>query len=62
MREFRCGHLVPGCDAVFHCASDDEILVMVESHARDEHGMPVVPPEVVDEVVASISDVTPEVV
>ena len=57
MREFRCGQLVPGCDAVFHGESNDEILVQVATHARDEHGMDEVPPEVVDTIHASISEV-----
>ena len=56
MKEFRCGELVPGCDAVFHAESEDEILEHVAVHARDEHGMPEVPPEVVDKVIASISE------
>ena len=57
MREFRCGELVPGCNAVFHGESDDEILAQVATHAREEHGMDEVPPEVVDTIHASISDV-----
>lgn len=56
MKEFRCGELVPGCDATFEGASDDEILQQVAVHARDEHGMDEVPPEVVDKVLASISE------
>jgi predicted small metal-binding protein len=56
MKEFRCGALVPGCSASFEGESDDEILQQVATHARDEHGMDEVPPEVVDQVVASISE------
>jgi predicted small metal-binding protein len=56
MKEFRCGELVPGCAATFEGATDDEILAQVRDHARDEHGMDEVPPEVVDKVIASISD------
>ncbi|HET8950211.1 MAG TPA: DUF1059 domain-containing protein [Solirubrobacteraceae bacterium] len=50
MKEFACGALVPGCDQVFRGGSDDEILEQVEVHARDDHGMPEVPPEVVDRI------------
>ena len=57
MREFRCGEIVPGCDAKFQGETDDEILERVEVHAREEHGMDKVPPEVVDTIRASISDV-----
>jgi len=56
MKEFRCGALVPGCSALFEGESDDEILQQVAAHARDEHGMDEVPPDVVDKVVASISE------
>ena len=56
MKEFRCGVLVPGCGAAFEGESNDEILERVAVHARDEHGMDEVPPEVVDEVRAGISD------
>ena len=56
MKEFKCGELVPGCTARFQGESDDEILERVAVHARDEHGMDEVPPEVVDKIVASISE------
>ena len=56
MKEFRCGELVPGCTTVFQGESDDEILKQVAAHARDEHGMDEVPPEVVDDIRAAISE------
>ena len=56
MKEFRCGEIVPGCAAAFHGETDEEILERVEVHARDEHGMDTVPPEVVDTIRASIKE------
>lgn len=56
MKEFRCGELVPGCAATFHGESDEEILEQVAGHARQDHGMDEVPPEVVDEIRAVISE------
>jgi len=56
VKEFRCGDLVPGCPTTFQGESEEEILQQVEVHARDEHGMDEVPPEVADEVRAGISD------
>jgi predicted small metal-binding protein len=56
VKEFRCGELVPGCDATFAAESEDEILQDIAAHARDEHGMDQVPPEIVDRIVASISE------
>ena len=59
MKEFSCGELVPGCWATFQGESDDEILQQVAVHARDEHGMDEVPPEVVDKIRAGISEREP---
>jgi predicted small metal-binding protein len=56
MKEFRCGVLVPGCSAAFEGESDEEILKRIAVHARDEHGMDEVPPEVVDQIRAAISE------
>jgi predicted small metal-binding protein len=48
--------LVPGCTHVFEGGSEEEILEQVEVHARDDHGMPEVPPEVADRIRASITE------
>ena len=56
MKEFRCGEVVPGCGTTIQAESEDEILRQVTLHARDEHGMDEVPPEVVDTIRAAISD------
>ena len=56
MKEFRCGALVPGCWATFRGETEDEILRQVVVHAREEHGMDQVPPEVVDDIVSEISE------
>jgi predicted small metal-binding protein len=56
MKEFSCGVLIPGCAAKFEGESEDEILQQVAFHAREEHGMDQVPPEVADDIRASISE------
>ena len=56
MKEFRCGDLVPGCPTTFEAESTDEILEQVAVHAREEHGMYEVPPDVVEKVLAQISE------
>ena len=58
MKEFRCGEIVPGCEARFEGQSEDEILQQVAVHARDEHAMDTVPPEVVDDIRSRISERT----
>ena len=56
MKEFRCGVLVPGCSAAFEGESEDEVLERIAAHARDEHGMDEVPPDVVDQIRASMTE------
>ena len=56
MKEFMCGAIVPGCDARFEGESEEEILDQVAVHAREEHGMDEVPPDVVDNVRARITE------
>jgi len=50
MKRFACGDVVPGCDAVFVCDSDDDILVQVARHAVSSHRMAEVPAAVVERV------------
>lgn len=49
MKRFRCGDVVPGCDAEFR-GTEAEILDAVGTHARDVHGMSEVGPELVQQV------------
>lgn len=50
MKSFSCGAVVPNCTATFQGETDDAILAQVADHARADHGMETVPPEVADEV------------
>jgi predicted small metal-binding protein len=59
MKEFRCGAIVPGCSTVFEGESDSAILDQIAAHARDDHGMHEVPPEVVDSILDNIRERTP---
>ncbi|MGD9570813.1 MAG: DUF1059 domain-containing protein [Thermoleophilia bacterium] len=56
MKAFLCGVLVPGCEASFEAESEEELLVHIAAHARDEHGMHEVPPEVLDAIRATITE------
>ena len=57
MKQFNCGDVVPGCGWVTEAEGEQEILVEISEHARDEHGMDEVPPEVADTIRAAIRDV-----
>jgi predicted small metal-binding protein len=50
MKRFRCGEIVPGCEWTIEGESDEQILGHVAEHAREEHGMDEVPPEVQERV------------
>jgi predicted small metal-binding protein len=57
MKQFSCGAVVPGCTASFSAESEQEILGQVAAHAKRDHGMDDVPPEVVEQVRSNITDV-----
>jgi predicted small metal-binding protein len=57
MKQFSCGSVVPGCTARFTAETEEEILGQVADHARHDHGMENVPPEVADQVRACITEV-----
>ena len=50
MKTFACGSVVPGCTATFQGATEDDILAQVAEHAKVDHGMDTVPPELVEQV------------
>lgn len=50
MKQFACGDVVPGCDARFVGASEDDILGQVASHAASAHGLTDISTELVDRV------------
>ena len=56
VKQFACNVLVPGCEAHFEGESEEEILKHVAVHARDEHGLDEVPPEIEDQIRAAISE------
>jgi predicted small metal-binding protein len=55
VKQFACGDVVPGCDARWVCRTEDELLVHVAAHAREEHGLTEIPVALVDEVRSRIS-------
>jgi predicted small metal-binding protein len=57
MKQFVCNDVVPGCAFVTRREGDSELWIEIVAHARDEHGMDEVPPEVAE----TIRDVITEV-
>jgi len=52
----KCGDLMPGCDTVIVGKDADEVLAKAEAHARKEHNMTIIPPNVVSQIEAAIKD------
>ena len=57
MKQFKCGDVVLGCEWVTRSEDDEELFHEISSHARDAHAMDEVPPEVVDQIHAVITEV-----
>ncbi len=50
MKQFACGDVVPRCTRTFLEPTDEEILAAVAVHARDDHGLTDIPPQLIEEV------------
>lgn len=57
MKRFACGDVVPGCEASWVCSTEDDILARVAVHAREDHGMTDISPELVAAVRSKITSV-----
>ena len=57
MKQFRCGDVVPGCQWVTQNDDEQQLFADISVHARDQHGMDEVPPEVVDQIRGVITEV-----
>jgi predicted small metal-binding protein len=55
-KQLACGDVVTGCKAVFTGKTDDEVLGQAAVHAKADHGMVQIPPDVVAKVKAAIRD------
>ncbi|HEY3703807.1 MAG TPA: DUF1059 domain-containing protein [Terracidiphilus sp.] len=51
-----CREVGMDCDFVAHGNSEEEIMAQAAVHARTDHGMQDIPPEVADKVRAAIRD------
>lgn len=49
-----CGDVVPGCAAQFEAGSEDELMTKAADHARAEHGVSEITPELADQVKGAI--------
>jgi predicted small metal-binding protein len=54
MKQFSCGDVVPGCLRQFTADDEAGILQQVAEHARLDHGLETVPPEISQQVSAAL--------
>jgi predicted small metal-binding protein len=56
MKEFKCGDLMPGCNAVITGKDVAEVMAKGAEHAKKDHGVATIPPEMAAKVQAAIRD------
>ncbi|HXG05232.1 MAG TPA: DUF1059 domain-containing protein [Candidatus Binatia bacterium] len=56
-KQLRCADLMPGCNFVAEGKDTSEVMQKAAEHARRDHGMSTIPPEVVTRAQAAIRDV-----
>jgi len=51
-----CGDVKPGCDFEIRGNSEEEVLMNAAEHAKTDHGMDSIPPDVLEKVRSAIHD------
>lgn len=49
-----CGDVVPGCTTKLEADSEDELMAQVADHARDQHGVTEITPELATQVKGAV--------
>lgn len=52
----RCADLMPGCNAVVEGKDVAEVMAKAAEHAKKDHGVTTMPPEMIPKVQAAIKD------
>jgi predicted small metal-binding protein len=55
-KELRCGDLMPGCSTVVEGKDEAEVMAKATEHAKKEHGLSTIPPEVAAKAKAAIKN------
>jgi len=55
-KELRCGDLMPGCPAVLEGRDETEVMTKAAEHARTQHNIQEVTPDLASKVRAAIHD------
>ena len=54
--QIACGDVMTGCAATFEADTKDELMQQVVAHAREDHGVEEVTPEVAEAVEGAIKE------
>ena len=55
-RTLNCNDVMPGCDQVIEGQDDSEVMNRAAEHARKDHGVEQIPPEIGQKAQAAIRD------
>jgi len=55
-KELRCGDLMSGCSAVVEGRDENEVMTKAAEHAKSEHGLDQISPDLAGKVRAAIHD------
>lgn len=55
-KELRCGDLMPGCSTVIEGKDENEVVAKAAEHARRDHNIPNVTPDLERQVRGAIHD------
>lgn len=56
MKVLRCGDVMPGCNTVIEGKDVNEVMSKGAEHAKKDHGIQSIPPDVAKKVQAAIKD------
>jgi predicted small metal-binding protein len=55
-KQLTCGDVMPGCSFVAEGKDVDEVMTKAAEHAKKDHGISTIPPDVASKVKAAIKD------
>jgi predicted small metal-binding protein len=55
-KQLKCGDLMPGCNFVAEGKDVTEVMAKAVAHAKKDHGMSTIPPDVAKKAQAAIRD------
>jgi len=55
-KQLKCGDLMPGCNFVAEGKDVSEVMAKAAAHAKKDHGMTAIPPDVAKKAQAAIRD------